>query len=245
MSDLSRRLPVRSRPGFLVPALERLQDLAYADGVAALVGEVFEAVGCAGVTLVSIHHLRTGQFIEPHFSSLPMELFAGYQRRQLEKSDPIITGLYNSYRPFLWSELDYGHADVVRRYWADHGFHDGVSVPLRCVPNRIGGVSAPFRPDTALNEQDRLELSLFCQAAFHGYVRLSGLGAVEAAARLSSREVDALAWVLENKTDQEIGAILGICATTVRFHIQGARRKLGASGRFAAAVAALRLGLLV
>ncbi|TPM42052.1 hypothetical protein FJ967_00455 [Mesorhizobium sp. B2-3-4] len=59
-----------------------------------------------------------------------------------------------------------------------------------------------------------------------------------ATVRLTVRERDSLALVAEGKTDWEISVILGIAEATVRFHVDNARRKLGAVNR-AQAVARL------
>jgi LuxR family transcriptional regulator, quorum-sensing system regulator BjaR1 len=48
---------------------------------------------------------------------------------------------------------------------------------------------------------------------------------------LTQRERDCLAFVAEGKTDWEISVILGLAATTVRSHVDGARAKLGAANR--------------
>jgi DNA-binding CsgD family transcriptional regulator len=48
---------------------------------------------------------------------------------------------------------------------------------------------------------------------------------------LSQRERDAIAYVAEGKTDWEIGTILGVSEATARFHVDNARRKLGAVNR--------------
>ena len=70
--------------------------------------------------------------------------------------------------------------------------------------------------------------------------RLMSLTAPPPAAivRLTARERDSLALVAEGKTDWEISVILGIAEATVRFHVDNARRKLGAVNR-AQAVARL------
>jgi LuxR family quorum sensing-dependent transcriptional regulator len=49
--------------------------------------------------------------------------------------------------------------------------------------------------------------------------------------RLTDRERDSLAWVAEGKSDWEIAMILGLAESTVRFHVDNARRKLGAVNR--------------
>lgn len=56
--------------------------------------------------------------------------------------------------------------------------------------------------------------------------------------RLTERERSALSWVAEGKSDWEISVILGVSETTVRFHVDNARKKLGAVTR-AQAVARL------
>lgn len=48
---------------------------------------------------------------------------------------------------------------------------------------------------------------------------------------LTSREQDAMRFVAEGKTDWEIGVILGVSEATARFHVDNARRKLGAVNR--------------
>ena len=53
----------------------------------------------------------------------------------------------------------------------------------------------------------------------------------EAEPVLSARERDALAFVAEGKTDWEIGTIMGVAESTARFHVDNARRKLGAVNR--------------
>lgn len=48
---------------------------------------------------------------------------------------------------------------------------------------------------------------------------------------LSPRERDCLAYVADGKRDSDIADLLGISDTTVRFHVDNARRKLGAINR--------------
>jgi len=62
--------------------------------------------------------------------------------------------------------------------------------------------------------------------------------------RLTDRERDTLAWVAEGKSDWEISVILGLSETTVRFHVDNGRKKLGAVNR-AQAVARLAAARLL
>jgi LuxR family quorum sensing-dependent transcriptional regulator len=61
---------------------------------------------------------------------------------------------------------------------------------------------------------------------------------------LTDRERDALAWVAEGKSDWEISVILGVSEGTARFHVDNARKKLGAVNR-AQAVARLAAARLL
>src|ERR1044071_2667229 len=48
---------------------------------------------------------------------------------------------------------------------------------------------------------------------------------------LSARELECMRWVAAGKTDWEIGTILSISGTTVKFHVDRGRAKLGARTR--------------
>ncbi|MEW5727302.1 MAG: PAS-domain containing protein [Pseudomonadota bacterium] len=61
---------------------------------------------------------------------------------------------------------------------------------------------------------------------------------------MTAREREVLLWAAEGKTAWETGAILGLSAKTVEFHLANCARKLGATGKGATILAAARLGLL-
>jgi DNA-binding CsgD family transcriptional regulator len=59
----------------------------------------------------------------------------------------------------------------------------------------------------------------------------------------SPRETDCLARLVRGLTDEEIAADLSITHATVRFHLDGARRKAGARSRTHLAALAVALGV--
>jgi DNA-binding NarL/FixJ family response regulator len=61
---------------------------------------------------------------------------------------------------------------------------------------------------------------------------------------LTDREKEVLALVVEGKTNNEIGFMLGISEKTVEKHLEGVYTKLGAVSRVEAAVRAVREGLV-
>lgn len=56
-------------------------------------------------------------------------------------------------------------------------------------------------------------------------------GDADAAPSLSQRERDAIGFVADGKTDWEIATIMGVAEATARFHVDNARKKLGATNR--------------
>jgi DNA-binding CsgD family transcriptional regulator len=62
--------------------------------------------------------------------------------------------------------------------------------------------------------------------------------------RLTAREREVLQWVAIGKSDDEIGAILSISATTVAYHVENAKRKLDAFKRSLAVIVAIQRGEL-
>lgn len=64
------------------------------------------------------------------------------------------------------------------------------------------------------------------------------------AVRLTGREYDCLAYVAAGKSDWEISVILNLSQSTVRFHVDNARRKLEAATRAHAVARATASGLI-
>ena len=86
---------------------------------------------------------------------------------------------------------------------------------------------------------------LYARIFVQGYVKVTarrrpGLSG----ASLSKREVECLRWAAAGKTNDEIGLILGLQRTTVRFHIRSASRKLDAVNRDQTLFKAAQLGFL-
>lgn len=61
---------------------------------------------------------------------------------------------------------------------------------------------------------------------------------------LTRREVQCLRWAAAGKTDSEIGIILSLSVSTVRFHLRNAAAKLGATGRAQSIQLAAGLGFV-
>lgn len=88
-------------------------------------------------------------------------------------------------------------------------------------------------------------LAVLARAFVQCYVKVMararpGLGGIA----LTKREVECLRWAAAGKTNEEIGIILGLQRTTVRFHIRSASVKLDAVNRDQTMFKAAQLGFL-
>ena len=77
----------------------------------------------------------------------------------------------------------------------------------------------------------------------HAYDRAAEGEAQPRRRAFSPRETDCLARLVRGLTDGEIAADLAITHATVRFHLDGARRKAGARSRTHLAALAVALGV--
>jgi DNA-binding CsgD family transcriptional regulator len=71
----------------------------------------------------------------------------------------------------------------------------------------------------------------------------TGADVIRLAPAFSPRETDCMARLVRGLTDQEIARDLNITHATVRFHLEGARRKAGARSRTHLAALAVALGV--
>lgn len=88
-------------------------------------------------------------------------------------------------------------------------------------------------------------LALCARTFIQGYVKVTERRrSTLAGVVLGKREVECLRWAAAGKTNDEIGIILGLQRTTVRFHIRAASRKLDAVNRDQTLFKAAQLGFL-
>lgn len=177
----------------------------------------------------------------------PQGWLDAYARRDLHPGNPVILAPPRTTAPFLWSE---GGLPALRGWRGlnlarELGMEDGLAVPT---PERAGrvGVLRLGLERFGLSPYERRMLQFLAIVAYErmrvlavppqsAHVRRHESSDPAAAGgpgkALSERELECLRWVAEGKTDWEIGMILNISATTAKFHVDGARRKLGAATR--------------
>lgn len=164
--------------------------------------------------------------------------------------DPVVRGMQNRQVPMVWgtrAEHETLSPEGRRHYEeaAEHGLRIGVIVPMYFT----GQEYATFAIATDEAEEDFLPRAFTCGAALqivgpHLYAavrRLKGSTAPEAEP-LTKREAECLVWAGQGKNMADIGVILGVKRTTVIFHINNAKRKLGADTIQGAVARAMSLG---
>lgn len=161
--------------------------------------------------------------------------------------DPAIHTVRTSSAPFLWSELEPFYRNDVsgRRVMEEAGefkLRQGFTIPLTTLEGEVAGFSiAGERLELA--PHDRGALMLLATYAFGRTILLKEDGQREIV-RLSPREVEALQWAAEGKSEWEIGESMGISEHGVDKHMRSAREKLGTRTRAHAVAEAIRLGLI-
>lgn len=130
-------------------------------------------------------------------------------------------------------------------YWeamSEAGIADAVCATSYGRHRTIASLHLGFR-DAELSPDDALAAQL---AGLMLTERLMAFAAPDEAdeVRLTARERDALSWVAEGKSDWEISVILGVSETTVRFHVDNGRKKLGAVNRAQAVARLAAAGLI-
>jgi DNA-binding CsgD family transcriptional regulator len=124
------------------------------------------------------------------------------------------------------------------------GFKDGVTTPIHGPQGCVAIMMFAADHAITLDGEDEEALSHIAMALHQRVRRLTAaaLVGVPEPARLTAREIECLQWVLEGKTNWEIGVLTGVTARTVQFHLSNCARKLGVFNRVQAAVGALIRG---
>jgi DNA-binding CsgD family transcriptional regulator len=173
-----------------------------------------------------------------------------YERRNYFETDPVVRYTPRFERAFRWGALA-GHIHLepqerqVMNEAGEFGLSNGITVPLHGPQGRVRLLSLASRFADA-GPASRLAHINTMALLFHSFFNnlADGPRRLPAAIRLTPREIECLKWTAQGKSSWDIGAILAISGNTVKFHVNSAMRKLGASSRAHAVIKAIRLGLI-
>jgi DNA-binding CsgD family transcriptional regulator len=175
-------------------------------------------------------------------------------QRNIPSRSPALTTARRQRAPFTFVEVFDDRALPPEQLWVwqmtrEWGWQNGFVVPVHGPHGYFSYVSiaSPER-DLDLGIENRARLQMLALLAHDRCSTLSLAERPDAAphssSQLSERERECMRWVASGKTDWEIGMILVISSSTVRFHIENARRKLDASTRAQAIAILFARGLL-
>jgi DNA-binding CsgD family transcriptional regulator len=121
---------------------------------------------------------------------------------------------------------------------------DGIACPVTGSGGCRAVLLVLFGQRTGLSAAEADLLVLLAQGFWLCLTRLRREADAARPVVLTAREVECLGWVLEGKTNWEIGVLTGVAPRTVQFHLANAARKLDATNRVQAGVKALMAGLV-
>ncbi len=171
----------------------------------------------------------------------PAIVFATRGRGLIELADtenpfighPFTVQAQASERPFVVSDLRRENRDGEDAWWSfmsdRAGKMDGIVIPVHDGDD-IVWFSAFVGSEPDLSQRTLSLMSAAVHAGFARYCDLANADGVRNGA-LTPRDAECLHWIADGKTDSQVAAILQISPRTVRFHIDNAKTKLGASTR--------------
>lgn len=185
------------------------------------------------------------------FRNWPQDWIRLTEEKNFRIHNPVLDAALRRIDPFTWVEISNESKKTAteREIWdtaSEWGWINGFVVPVHGPGGYFSCVSmASKEPNLDLGAERRAYLYLIALLAHERcYVLDEGFREGNELPTLSERELECMRWVAAGKSDWEIGMILTISASTVRFHVERARKKLDAVTRPQAVATLAARGLL-
>lgn len=195
------------------------------------------------------HHSQTGSDVDVVAHGFEPEWIELYDLHSFRKHDPIPDFVMESGRTMSWREiLDQLNLDDAGRRYVEamqvHHLEHGISIPL-FGPAGLDAYSCYSWP-MDLNEVGGVvirRLESVAQFA-HRHISTLMLRDRKPSVTLSAREREVLHWVVQGKSQTDIGTIIGVSPATIDTYVRRIFQKLDTTNRVTAGVKALSLGLV-
>jgi LuxR family transcriptional regulator, quorum-sensing system regulator LasR len=174
-----------------------------------------------------------------------------YDEQGMVHVDPTVAHCLTRTTPLLWSAETFvgGPQERIYEQANSFGLRTGFALPMRG-PHGQAGILC-FVTDRALTKSLQRDMtyhlpniSLVRDIALETSLPHLASYVPTSLPRLTARELECLEWTVAGKTSWEISQIFRCSESVVNFHMSNIRQKLGVSSRRAAAVMAVRLGLV-
>ncbi len=226
----------------LTAIVERIEAQTSIDAVATVVGAAIAPLGMTAWASGMVSGPRSLGASPFHFVHWPLAWLTLYEAQGFVRIDPLPRWAIVSGEALSWTEIiarlapnDPGHRVVTEA--KAFGFHQGFVVPVRTQAGDLGLVSVGGGRRSGFTVTEQVTLQTLAAAALMHAERLAGAVAAPPSV-LTVREAESVALLRQGFSDPEIGRVLGIAPETARFHVDNARRKLGARNRIELAVKA-------
>jgi LuxR family transcriptional regulator, quorum-sensing system regulator BjaR1 len=229
--------------------IERLPNCKSSKEVGFLFSDFVKPYGFTAAACGESRETTEARSWEFFFNTWPIEWLLEYQARDYVRHDlvPAMARVYA--QPFTWREALASRTLTAKqqehRDWAlGLGIIDVFAVPIH-YPGGDFGLCVSISDHLIEGEFERGALQIVSLFANHRCRALGGQSeASSAQTPLTPRELECLSWVLKGKSDTDIGKILDISHTTVHFHIERVKKKLGVKTRTQAAAMVVSMGYL-
>jgi DNA-binding CsgD family transcriptional regulator len=173
------------------------------------------------------------------------------EERNFRLRNPVLSAALRRMDPFTWVDIsDAGRKTATEQeVWntaSEWGWINGFVIPVHGPGGYFSCVSMASRESNLdLSAERRAYLYLIALLAHERcYALDEDSRRADRQSPLTERELECMRWVAAGKSDWEIGMILTISSSTVRFHVDSARRKLDATTRPQAVATLVARGLL-
>lgn len=223
------------------------------DGLASDLHKITTAIGFEHYLYGSHVTLPDGDVFQYIFSGYPDKWMENYLSAGYIHLDPVVEYCFTSNKsmPLHWQDNIFDTPER-KEFMEDaraHGLSSGVSVPIRTTNEvAVFSVANPFDNKDAYEYSAHKAgamyvMSSYLHEAIRNLVYSQELAEMESP-KLTTKEIECLTWWGSGKTVDEIGIILAISSRTARFHLDNAKKKLGANTKSQAIARASRLGLI-
>lgn len=173
-----------------------------------------------------------------------------YKSEQSAIIDPCRHIALTQSNPVKWRKIFQAAKGKLEREYInklrEYGIKDGISFPIHGPNGPMAILSYGAQNVIEIKDGDIDFLNLVAILAMQRIKQYLAKKYVTKprSATLTERETECLSWVLDGKTNWEIGVLMGVSARTVQFHIANCQNKLNATNRVQVAVKALVQGLV-
>jgi LuxR family quorum sensing-dependent transcriptional regulator len=228
--------------------VQRLQQLTNYDEICQLIIKELEWFGLTHVSSISLPGPGREAIECILMNNRPQEYVDRYIEKNYVVRDPVVTEVRNTLNPYTWNDVR-GRRELSKAEKAimDEGrefdARDGIVIPIATLSGSVS-LFSPCGREPNLSQRARAALEIIGIYSQHALKRavIRNQRGDTAHTPLTPREREIMQWVASGKTDDEIGEILSIGASTVTSHVENAKQKLDAFRRTYAVVQALRFG---